>query len=382
MPHPRIAAAVFPLSIALSIVLSIVLPVELSVASPADAASQATAPAESRESAPRVALAIHGGAGTISRDRMTPEREAAIRGALEQAARAGHAVLTRGEPAVDAVIAAITVLEDAPEFNAGRGAVLTAEGRVEMDASLMTGHDLQAGAVASVRGIRHPILAARAVLERSPHVMLVGEGAQTFARDAGLEFMAEDWFITEFRADQLRRIQQDQGSSGPASDDPASNDQASNDQASDGRDSLDGQPRWYSTVGAVALDADGNLAAGTSTGGMSNKRFGRVGDSPIIGAGTYADNRSCAVSATGHGEFFIRHVVAFQICERMRLTGASLETSAEHVVGEVLVDAGADGGVIAVDADGNIAMPFNTPGMYRARVGADGSLDIAIYGDE
>ncbi len=334
----------------------------LSVASLACAEPQSAQPAGSTDRAARVALAIHGGAGTISRDRMTAEREAAIRSALERAARAGHAALVRGEPAVDAVTATITVLEDAPEFNAGRGAVLTAEGRVEMDASLMTGHDLQAGAVASVRGIRHPILAARAVLERSPHVMLVGEGAQVFARDAGLEFMPEEWFITEFRAEQLRRIRQE-------------------DQA-DGQASAHREPSWYSTVGAVALDADGNLAAGTSTGGMSNKRFGRVGDSPIIGAGTYADNRSCAVSATGHGEFFIRHVVAFQICERMRLTGASLEDAADHVIEDVLVDAGADGGVIAIDAEGNIAMPFNTPGMYRARIGTDGSLDVAIYGDE
>lgn len=334
----------------------------LSVASLACAEPQSPESSGTADRAARVALAIHGGAGTISRDRMTAEREAAIRSALERAARAGHAVLVRGEPAVDAVTAAITVLEDAPEFNAGRGAVLTAEGRVEMDASLMTGHDLQAGAVASVRGIRHPILAARAVLERSPHVMLVGEGAQVFAREAGLEFMPEDWFITDFRAEQLRRIREDN---------PA-----------DGEASVDRPPRWYSTVGAVALDADGNLAAGTSTGGMSNKRFGRVGDSPIIGAGTYADNRSCAVSATGHGEFFIRHVVAFQICERMRLTDASLEDSADHVIENVLVDAGADGGVIAIDAEGKIAMPFNTPGMYRARIGADGSLDVAIYGDE
>jgi len=304
-----------------------------------------------------IAIAIHGGAGTISRDAMTVEREARIRAALTEAARAGHAVLTEGGAALDAVTAAITVLEDAPEFNAGRGAVLTSEGRVEMDASLMTGHDLQAGAVASVRGIRHPILAARAVLDDSPHVMLTGRGAESWARDAGLEFMDEDWFVTPFRAEQLERARSREAAVGHAAP-------------------------WYSTVGAVALDAHGNLAAGTSTGGMTNKRFGRVGDSPIIGAGTYADNASCAVSATGHGEFFIRHVVAYRICAGMALGGQTLTDSAEAVVNGVLVEAGGDGGVIAIDGAGRIAMPFNTPGMYRARIDTDGTLHVAIYGDE
>lgn len=313
-----------------------------------------------------VAIAIHGGAGTISRENLTEEREARIRSALEEAARAGHAVLSDGGAADQAVIAAITVLEDAPEFNAGRGAVLTSEGRIEMDASLMTGHDLQAGAVASVRGIRHPILAARAVLRDSPHVLLVGRGAETFARDAGLTFMPEEWFITDFRAEQLEQIRAElQTRAG-----------------SDAGQDASTRHRWYSTVGAVALDASGNLAAGTSTGGMSNKRFGRVGDSPIIGAGTYADNRSCAVSATGHGEFFIRHVVAYQICARMQLGGALLAEAADQVVRGLLVEAGGEGGVIAIDAAGNIATPFNTPGMYRARIDTDGTLDVAIYGDE
>jgi beta-aspartyl-peptidase (threonine type) len=325
------------------------------------AAVAATIPAlaDSPPNAP-VAIAIHGGAGTISRDAMTPEREARIRGALREAARAGHAVLLEGGPALDAVTAAITVLEDAPDFNAGRGAVLTNEARVELDASLMTGHDLQAGAVASVRGIRHPILAARAVLERSPHVMLVGRGAEDWARDAGLEFKDEDWFITPFRAEQLERAQRPSVSASRR-EDPAP---------------------WYSTVGAVALDAAGNLAAGTSTGGMTNKRFGRVGDSPIIGAGTYADNASCAVSATGHGEFFIRHVVAYRICAGMALGGRTLADSADEVVHGLLVDAGGDGGVIAIDAEGNIAMPFNTAGMYRAQIDVNGALQVAIYGDD
>lgn len=309
---------------------------------------------------PPIAIAIHGGAGTIARESMTPEREARIRAALSEAARSGHAVLEDGGTALDAVTAAITVLEDTPEFNAGRGAVLTNEGRVELDASLMTGHDLQAGAVASVRGIRHPILAARAVLEHSPHVMLVGHGAESWAREAGLEFKEPDWFITPFRTEQLERARQREEAA-----------------VSDG----DPTP-WYSTVGAVALDAQGNIAAGTSTGGMTNKRFGRVGDSPIIGAGTYADNASCAVSATGHGEFFIRHVVAYRICAGMALGGQSLAESADYVVNDLLVEAGGDGGVIAIDAAGHITMPFNTPGMYRARIGTDGALQVAIYGDE
>ncbi|MBS3822345.1 MAG: isoaspartyl peptidase/L-asparaginase [Wenzhouxiangellaceae bacterium] len=308
-----------------------------------------------------VAIAIHGGAGTISRESLTAERERTIREALEEAIRAGHAVLEKDGAAVDAVTAAITVLEDAPEFNAGRGAVLTSEGQVEMDASLMTGHDLGAGAVASVQGIRHPILAARAVLEHSPHVMLVGAGAEEFARARDLKFMPGEWFETEFRREQLREIKSRE--SGQAT-------------------RLESEHRWFSTVGAVALDRAGDIAAGTSTGGMSNKRFGRVGDSPIIGAGTYADNRSCAVSATGHGEYFIRHVVAYSICERMRLAGETLAESADFVINDLLVEAGGDGGVIALDANGNLATPFNTPGMYRATIDRDGNVGVKIYRDE
>ncbi len=307
-----------------------------------------------------MAIAIHGGAGTILRENMTPERERTIRDALERAVRAGHEVLLNGGPAIDAVTASITLLEDAPEFNAGRGAVLTSEGRVEMDASIMTGHDLEAGAVAGVRGVRHPILAARAVLENSPHVMLAGRGAEAFAREQALAFMPEDWFITEFRRDQLERVRaRDSGSAASV--------------ATDDRD------RWFSTVGTVALDRNGNLAAGTSTGGTSNKQFGRVGDSPIIGAGTYADNRTCAVSATGHGEYFIRHAVAYAICARMQHGAQTLAESASAVVNNVLVNAGGDGGVIALDAEGNIAMPFNTAGMYRAEIDRDGRLTVSIY---
>ncbi|MCA1779931.1 MAG: isoaspartyl peptidase/L-asparaginase, partial [Xanthomonadaceae bacterium] len=210
--------------------------------------------------------------------------------------------------------------------------------------------------------LRHPILAARAVLEKSTHVMLSGRGAEQFARAQGLEFMPEDWFITEFRREQLKMMQ-----------------------ASEKRQALrlsDSSQRWFSTVGAVALDRYGNLSAATSTGGMANKRFGRVGDSPIIGAGTYADNRACAVSATGHGEYFIRHAVAYAICARMRFGGESLAEAAETVVNQVLPEAGGDGGVIAIDASGNLALPFNTSGMYRASIDRNGKLKVAIYDDE
>lgn len=305
-----------------------------------------------------VAIAIHGGAGTIQPGHMTPERERAIRGALEQAARSGHAVLDDGGPAMDAIVAAIRVLEDAPEFNAGRGAVLTNTGTVEMDASIMNGATLDAGAVAAVKRIRHPVEAARHVMNDSPHVMMIGEGAVSFVSDFGLELMDEDWFITDFRREQLEAIRSDEQASVQLSE------------------------NWHSTVGAVALDADGNLAAATSTGGMANKRWGRVGDSPIIGAGTYADNRACAVSATGHGEYFIRHVAAHSICSLVRLAGMSLEEAADTVVNETLVEAGASGGVIAIDPEGRISMPFNTPGMYRAEIGTDGELRIGIYGEE
>jgi beta-aspartyl-peptidase (threonine type) len=302
-----------------------------------------------------VAIAIHGGAGTITPDQMTPERERAIREALEQAVHAGHEVLAEGRPSLDAVVAAIRVLEDSPEFNAGRGAVLTNTGTVEMDSSIMDGATLDAGAVAAVKRIRHPVEAALRVMNESPHVMMIGEGAMSFAEDHGLEFMDEDWFITDFRRRQLEAIQADEQAG------------------------LQLSESWHSTVGAVALDADGNLAAATSTGGMANKRWGRVGDSPIIGAGTYADNRACAVSATGHGEFFIRHVAAHSICMLVRLGGLSLSEAADQVINETLREAGADGGVIAIDPEGRITMPFNTPGMYRAAIHTDGRMEIGIY---
>lgn len=307
-----------------------------------------------------VAIVIHGGAGVISPTAMTPEYEADIRAALQKALEAGYAELQAGASSLEAVVAAINVMEDAPEFNAGRGAVLNHEGIVELDASIMDGRTGQAGAIAGVStrdgGIRYPILAAKAVMEASEHVMLSGEGARAFAKSQGLEFIDADWFITDFRWQQWQRMQ-------TASTLPA-------------------DTPWYSTVGAIALDQMGDLAAGTSTGGMTNKRWGRIGDSPIIGAGTYVDNNSCAVSSTGHGEFFIRHVVAYDICARMRYQGLSLQQAADQVVNQVLVEAGGDGGVIAMDRQGNIAMPFNTEGMYRASINTAGEMTIAIYGDD
>ena len=306
---------------------------------------------------PAVAIAIHGGAGTIDPAELTPEREAEFRSALAAAVRAGHERLMAGEPSLVAVRTAINLLEDSPLFNAGRGAVFNAEGINELDASVMTGQDRNAGAVSSVRRVRHPIDLAIAVMERSPHVMLSGAGAETFAEEQGFELVDPDWFHTEFRWRQLEEAR---------------------------ARTATGNPRpsgFFSTVGAVALDRDGNLAAGTSTGGMTNKRFGRVGDSPIIGAGTFADNASCAVSATGHGEYFIRWVVAYDICARVA-NGATLRHAADAVVNGVLVEAGGSGGVISMDPQGNIAMPFNTTGMYRASIGVDGEVFVGIYGDE
>lgn len=304
-----------------------------------------------------VAIAVHGGAGTIDRSELSPDREAEFRARLEEAARAGHAVLSGGGGSLDAVQAAVRLLEDSPLFNAGRGAVFNADGAVELDASVMNGATRAAGAVAAVRGIRNPIDLALKVMESSGHVMLIGAGAEQFAAEQGIEQVDAEYFYTDFRWQQLQKAR---GREGAGATPPAE--------------------RFFSTVGAVALDAAGNLAAGTSTGGMTNKRFGRVGDSPIIGAGTFADNASCAVSGTGHGEYFIRWVVAYDICARVR-AGAPLAQAADAVINDVLVEAGGEGGVIALDAQGNIAMPFNTSGMYRAAIGVDGELFVGIYGE-
>jgi beta-aspartyl-peptidase (threonine type) len=305
-----------------------------------------------------IAIAIHGGAGTIRRGELNEQMEAAIRSALEEAVSSGYAILAEGGDSLDAVIAAVVILENSPLFNAGRGAVFNAVGGHELDASLMEGNQLQAGAVAAVEGVKNPILLAQKVMMESPHVMLIGEGAEEFARINDIEFEDAAYFDTEFRREQWERVR------------------ASNPSAHAVSESSD---HWLSTVGAVALDSQGNLAAATSTGGTTNKRWGRVGDSPIVGAGTFADNRSCAVSATGEGEYFIRAAVAKDICARVQYQGLPLAEAVNAVIHGQLVQMGGDGGVIAIDAQGNIAMDFNTEGMYRAAIDSIGEISISIY---
>ena len=287
------------------------------------------------------ALVIHGGAGVPPRERMTPEREAACHAALERVLAAGEAVLSADGDALDAVTAAVCALEDEPLFNAGRGSVFTREGRHEMDASIMDGRDRRAGAVAGICGPKNPVLLARCVMERTPHVLMMGDGALGLGHEAGLPFETDGYFFTQERWDSLQETLRMEAAGGV--DDDAS--------------------RRHGTVGAVARDHAGNLAAATSTGGMTAKRAGRVGDSPVIGAGTYADDRSCAISATGDGEVFLRLCVAHEIDARMRLTGASLESAASDVVMSELPDG--SGGLVAVARDGSIATPFNSEGMYR-----------------
>lgn len=311
-----------------------------------------------------VAIAIHGGAGTINREDLTPEREKVVHETLAKALKAGHGVLTDGGTSLDAVTAAVTVLEDSPLFNAAKGAVFNCAGRNELDAAIMNGETLDAGAVAGLRTTRNPILLARLVLERSPHVLLVGDGAESFGKQHGIEFVDPEYFFTEERYEQLQNLQKREGVKG----------------CGDAVARLDGfDPLSFGTVGAVALDRSGNLAAATSTGGMTNKRFGRVGDVPVIGAGTYADNETAAISATGHGEYFIRTVAAHRIASRMAYKGESVQEAADAVINDLLKKMGGGGGVIAVDGKGNIAMPFNTSGMYRGSIGVDGKMDTAIY---
>jgi beta-aspartyl-peptidase (threonine type) len=302
------------------------------------------------------ALAIHGGAGTLRRGDMTVEREALYRAGLARALAAGSDVLAQGGSALDAVTRAVCALEDDPLFNAGRGAVFTRAGTQEMDAAVMDGHDRRAGAVAGIFGPRNPILAARAMMESSSHVLLIGDGAMSFCREAGLEFAEAAYFFTESRWAALT---------------------ATLAQEEAGLVDID-ESRRHGTVGAVARDRDGNLAAATSTGGMTGKLPGRVGDSPVIGAGTYADNATCAISATGHGEFFIRYAAAHEIAARMAHGGQSLADAAGAVVGE-LGRVGGSGGVIAVGRDGTLALPFNCAGMYRGYVRDDGIVYTAIY---
>lgn len=308
----------------------------------------------------KFALAIHGGAGTILRSSMTTEKELSYKKALEDAIISGESILAKGGRSIDAVEAAIRTLEDNPLFNAGRGAVFTNEGKHEMDASLMNGKDLSAGAVAGVQNIKNPISLARGVMERSEHVFMAGLGAQEFAKKINAEFMADDYFFVQMRYDQLQQAKE--------------SDTMILDHTID-------KEKKFGTVGCVALDVHGNLAAGTSTGGMTNKKHGRVGDTPIIGAGTYANNKTCAVSCTGHGEFFIRSVVAYDISCLMEYKGLTLKKACDIVVMDKLVKIGGEGGLIALDAKGNIELPFNSEGMYRASKKEGEELFIGIYKD-
>ena len=308
-------------------------------------------------------LVIHGGAGVEPGD-LTKDEEVAARAALEAALKAGHAKLQGGASSVDAVAAAITVLEDAPQFNAGRGAVFTHDGRNELDTSIMDGATGKAGAAAGLHRVKNPITLARAIMDRSKHVMMVGDGAEMFAKEQGVALVDPEYFRTEKRWNQLQKALAEE----------------KNAQASNTPLELPGKA-YFGTVGALALDAQGHLAAGTSTGGMTNKRYGRVGDSPIIGAGTWADAR-CAVSGTGWGEFYIRSAAAHEICARVRLAGQSIGRAGDAVINDVIPKAGGDGGAIALDAQGVAAFPFNTGGMYRGWIGADGVPHVAIYKDD
>ncbi|MFQ5499229.1 MAG: isoaspartyl peptidase/L-asparaginase family protein [Candidatus Zixiibacteriota bacterium] len=308
----------------------------------------------------RFGIAIHGGAGTILKENMIPKLEQQYRAVLSESLTAGYEVLEQGGASLDAVQKAIRSMEDSPLFNAGKGSVFTHDGRHEMDAAIMDGRTLECGAVAAVSGIRNPIDLARLVLEKSPHVMLASGGAERFALANGFNRLPDEYFFTERRWQQLQKIL--------ASEE---NDKSCLDHSTD---------RELGTVGAVALDRHCNLAAATSTGGMTNKKFGRVGDSAIIGAGTYANNRTCAVSTTGHGEFFMRALSAFDLSALMEYGGKSLEDAANETIMQKLSDLGGSGGLIAIDVDGRVAMPFNTPGMYRGMLISDDALDVQVYG--
>ncbi|MGF1706079.1 isoaspartyl peptidase/L-asparaginase family protein [Enterovibrio baiacu] len=308
-------------------------------------------------------IAIHGGAGTIERRLMTPELDADYRKALAQSVLAGHAVLVQGGSAVDATVAAVTVMEDSPLFNAGKGSVLTHDETVEMDASVMDGNGLDAGAVTLIRHIKNPIQLARDVMQKSPHAMLAGEGAESFAfKECGYSYTEQDYFFTDRRYKELRVMKK---SGGVALSEARYPDE-----------------KKHGTVGAVALDKNGNLAAATSTGGLTNKRWGRVGDTPIIGGGNFARNGNVAVSATGMGELLMRCTVASDIAGRMQYGNASVEQACRDVIHGDFLSLGGEGGVIAIDADGSVNFELNCPGMYRATVDAEGNALVAIFADE
>lgn len=326
---------------------------------------------------PPLGIVIHGGAGVITRGSLTPEQEKEYRAALEQAVLAGYKILQNGGTSMDAVEAAVRVMEDSPLFNAGKGAVFTSEGTNELDASIMDGKTLRAGAVATLKHIKNPISLARLVMEKSPHVMMIGEGAEKFARENNVEFVPQSYFFTQRRYDALQKIKDEEKKKAQA--------------AKEGKkvslvESQKDENR-HGTVGAVAIDKFGNLAAATSTGGMTNKKFGRVGDAPIIGAGTYANNNTCAVSATGWGEYFIRLGVARDISALIEYQAMPVQQAVDAVIQRKLPALGkvdnqnADGGVIAIDKFGNIGISFNSEGMYRAYIDSTGKPVVQIYKD-
>jgi beta-aspartyl-peptidase (threonine type) len=304
------------------------------------------------------AIVIHGGAGKINPDDFTAEKEKACREKLTEALETGGNILKSGGTSLDAVEATIRILEDSPLFNAGKGAVFNADGQNELDAAIMDGKTMKAGAVANVKTIKNPISAARKVMENSPHVMLIKEGAEKFASEQGLEIVDPSWFFTQERWDALQKARLRELEQKPD------------------------ETKKGGTVGAVALDKSGNLAAGTSTGGMTNKKYGRVGDSPIIGAGTYANNATCGISATGHGEYFITNVVAYDISARMQYLGESLDNAANYVVNSKLKSQNASGGLVAMDKNGNISMPFNSDGMFRGFLKAEEKPQVYIFKEE
>ncbi len=306
------------------------------------------------------AIAIHGGAGTIQKGSMSPEKESAYRLALQNAIDAGELVLKSGGSALNAVEMAIVALENNPLFNAGKGAVFTNQGKNELDASIMDGSNLMAGAVAGLIGIKNPISLAKAVMLQSEHVMLAGQGALDFAKQINAPFEPESYFYTDFRYDQLKEAQKTDSVQ---------------------LDHNIKTEKKFGTVGAVALDKNGNLAAGTSTGGMTNKKFGRIGDTPVIGAGTYANNTTCGISCTGHGEFFLRAVVAYDISCLIEYKNFTLKEACNKVVMDKLVKLGGEGGLIAIDQHGNIELPFNSEGMYRASKKENAEMFIGIYRD-
>lgn len=372
-----------------ALLAAVLLAALLALPAPAAAASSLQQAGGEHRAAPQgadgVAIVIHGGAGSIREVNMTTEEEEAYRSAMSEALRAGRSVLEDGGSSVDACVEAIQVMETSPLFNAGVGAVFTSEGTVEHDASIMSGRTRNSGAVAGVRRVRSPIALARLVMDSSRHVMFAREGAETFARQHGFEMVPNEMFYSEERKERWRKRRQEESSGGPrAATSAAGVDRSADTTAAPGTAgtaALRAADEHLGTVGCAALDRQGDLAAGTSTGGTSDKRWGRIGDSPIIGAGTYADNETAAISATGYGEYFIRGVVAHDIAAMMRYAGLDLTSAASAVIHGRLEELGeeATGGVIALDGQGNVAAPFNTPGMFRGWIGTDGEMVIRFY---